>query len=129
MSARHLGYHASRYLVVGLLNTLVGLLVIIALQALLGFSPFVANACGYATGILVGFVANRSWTFRHSGPIALSVALYAAMFTICYSLNLVVLWLALNVLGWPAALAQLAGMGTYTLCFFIGCKTVVFARG
>lgn len=129
MSARLLGFQASRYLVVGLLNTLVGLLVIVALQALLGVSPYVANACGYATGIVVGFLANRSWTFRHSGPVALSAALYAAMFTVCYSLNLAVLWLALNVLGWPAALAQLAGMSTYTVSFFVGCKMVVFARG
>jgi putative flippase GtrA len=128
MTARLLGLHASRYLVVGLLNTLVGLLVIVILQALLGFSPFVANACGYAAGLVLGFIANRNWTFRHSGPVALSAALYAAMFALCYSLNLLALWLALSVLGWPAALAQLAGMSAYTFCFFVGCKMLVFAR-
>jgi putative flippase GtrA len=129
MSARLWSLQASRYLLVGALNTLVGLLVIVALQALLGVSPYVANACGYGVGMVVGFLANRSWTFRHSGPVALSATLYAAMFTICYSLNLAVLWLALNVLGWPAALAQLAAMAAYTVCFFVGCKMVVFARG
>lgn len=84
MSAHVLRLHASRYLVVGLLNTLVGLLVIIALQALLGFSPVVANACGYATGLAASFIANRSWTFRHSGSIGRSAALYAAMFALLF---------------------------------------------
>lgn len=128
MSTHQLRWQASRYAVVGLLNTLIGLLVIVACQALLGFSPYVANACGYAAGIVVGYAANRNWTFRNSGAIGLSAALYVAMFATCYVLNLVVLWLGLNVLGWPAALAQTAGMVTYTVCFFVGCKLVVFWR-
>jgi len=128
MSADLLRFQVSRYAVVGLLNTLVGLLVIMAAQALLGFSPYVANASGYAAGILVGYVANRNWTFRHSGSIGLSAALYVAMFATCYALNLAVLWLALNVQHWPAVLAQIAGMIVYTVCFFVGCRTVVFWR-
>jgi putative flippase GtrA len=128
MSTQPLRFEALRYAVVGVLNTLVGLLVIVACQALLGFSPYVANACGYAIGILVGYVANRNWTFRHSGAIGLSAALYLALFATCYVLNLAVLWLGLNVLGWPAALAQLAAMVVYTVCFFVGCKLVVFWR-
>src|SRR5262245_31004693 len=100
MSERSLRFQASRYALVGLLNTLVGLLVIIACQAVLGLSPYVANACGYAVGILVGFVANRNWTFRHSGPVGISATLYVAMFAACYGLNLAVLWLGLHVLEW-----------------------------
>jgi putative flippase GtrA len=126
MSTQPLRFQALRYALVGLLNTLVGLLVIVAFQALLGLSPYVANACGYAAGILVGFVANRNWTFRHSGPLGLSAALYVTMFAACYALNLAVLWLGLAVLGWPIALAQATAMVVYTVCFFVGCKVLVF---
>lgn len=128
MSTRLLRFQVSRYALVGAFNTLIGLLVVIAFHAVLGFSPYVANACGYAAGILVGFVANRNWTFRHSGPIGLSAALYVAMFATCYVLNLLALWLGLDVLGWSVALAQTAGMVAYTICFFVGCKMVVFWR-
>jgi|RhiMethySRZTD1v2_1073278.scaffolds.fasta_scaffold588099_2 putative flippase GtrA len=128
MSTQPLRLQISRYVLVGLTNTLVGLMVIIGCQAVLGFSPYIANACGYAVGILVGFVANRNWVFRHSGPIGISAMLYVTMFAACYGLNLVVLWFGLHVLGWPAALAQIAGMIVYTLSFFVGCKLWVFWR-
>lgn len=126
MSTQPLRFQALRYALVGSLNTLVGLLVIVASQALLGLAPYVANACGYAAGILVGFVANRNWTFRHFGPIGLSAALYVTMFAACYALNLAVLWLGLTVLGWPVALAQTTAMLVYSVCFFVGCKVLVF---
>lgn len=126
MSTQPLRVQAFRYVIVGLLNTLVGLLVIVASHTVLGLSPYAANACGYVAGILVGFVANRNWTFRHFGPIGLSAALYVTIFAACYALNLAVLWLGLTVFGWPAPLAQAAAMVVYTVCFFVGCKALVF---
>jgi putative flippase GtrA len=44
------------------------------------------------------------------------------------ALNLAVLWLGLTVLGWPVALAQATAMVVYTVCFFVGCKVLVFWR-
>lgn len=126
MSTQSLRFQVLRYAIVGVLNTLVGLLVILASHALLGLSPYIANACGYAVGILVGFIANRNWTFRHSGSIGVSATLYVAMFAACYALNVAVLWLGMNILGWPVALAQTTAMIVYSVCFFVGCRLLVF---
>jgi putative flippase GtrA len=116
----------SRYAIAGALNTLTGLATILFAEHVIGLSAYVANACGYAVGIAVGFLVNRNWTFNHSGSRSRAAALYVGAFAACYLLNLGVLWIALNVLRWPSFAAQVAAIGLYSVTFFIACKWLVF---
>lgn len=59
---RSLRRTAPRFLIVGLVNTAVGLSVIFACKALAGLGDALSNAVGYTVGLAVSFVLNRSWT-------------------------------------------------------------------
>jgi len=58
-----------KFVVVGVANTLIGLLAIYLCKWLLGFGDAVANISGYMIGLAVSFGLNRGWTFRHSGAV------------------------------------------------------------
>lgn len=54
-----------RFCSVGVLNTLIGLAIIFGLMRFGGVQYVLANAIGYAIGMMLSFALNRSWTFAH----------------------------------------------------------------
>lgn len=123
-----LGGQAARYLVVGVVNTLAGLAVILALQSIAGMSPYSANAGGYICGILLGFSLNRRWTFRYGDRSRSTALLYVLAFAACYALNLGTLFVTAHWFRWPTALAQMVSLAVYSVAFFFLCRIVVFRR-
>lgn len=121
------GKQALRFLLTGGLNTLVGFAVIWALLVA-GVPDISANITGYAVGLVLSFFVNRSWTFEQSArPTTREVALFGFAFAIAYSANLAVIMTGqgMGLSGNP--LLHLAGVGVYTIVFFLLSKTVVYA--
>jgi putative flippase GtrA len=116
----------SRYAIAGVLNTVTGFATILVAEHMFGMSAYAANAVGYAVGIAVGFLVNRNWTFQHTGSPTRAAVLYVAAFAACYLLNLLVLWIALNVFVWPSIVAQAVAIAVYSVAFFLTCRWVVF---
>jgi putative flippase GtrA len=118
----------ARYVLVGVVNTLLGYGVILLLQFGAGFAPLLANAAGYAVGLVVSYVLNRRFAFRsrrsHRGGLPAFVAAAAA----CYGLNALVLFAALRA-GVPGALAQAAALTAYTVSFYLLNRYAIFAHG
>lgn len=54
-----------RFGVVGLLNTALGYVVILAGLAL-GLADIISNAASYAAGLVLGFFPDRQWTFSRA---------------------------------------------------------------
>jgi putative flippase GtrA len=112
----------SRFGLAGVVNTAVGLAVILLLDVGFEVDPRAANAAGYAAGIGCSFVLNRSFVFRHNGAIRLSATRYAVVVAFAFLLNQAVLVLTGLVLGDGAhgrILAQLAAMASYTATVFL----------
>ncbi|NQU72686.1 MAG: GtrA family protein [Rhodospirillales bacterium] len=118
----------ARYLIVGIVNTLVGLGIIFAAKAFINFGDVAANATGYAVGLIIGFVLNRSWTFSHKGEIFASVYRYIGVFAVAYFLNLGTVLFLIDWAQINAYLAQAAGVFCYTIVFFILSKYFVFSN-
>lgn len=118
---------ALRFSVAGLLNTAIGLSVIFALMYLLDASPGVANAVGYGVGLCFSYGLNRGWTFRNNQPYRTSLGKFAAVVGISYLVNLMAVLSAMSLSGFNPYLAQLLGVGIYTVCMFFGCRHFVFA--
>jgi putative flippase GtrA len=119
----------ARFGLVGLANTVLGFGVIAGLDVGLHVAPALANAAGYGVGVLSGFLLNRSFVFRSQGGYRSTGAKYFLMVILAFALNQAVLFAAGRVLGpgsWQHLLAQLCGMGTYTVVTFILCKVWVF---
>ena len=115
-----------RFLLVGIINTCVGLGVIYALKYFFGVNDVAANAGGYAVGLIVSFILNSKWTFNYQGDVAPAVVRFVLVFIVAYSANLAVVLAAINIFGVNSYFAQAVGIPIYTLTFYFGSNLIAF---
>lgn len=115
-----------RFALTGLANSAVGWAVIFGgLWA--GLSGLVANAAGYAVGLVLSFTLNRRFVFGVTGAVSGGeVAKFLTACAIAYGINVAVLLLAQSVLGPDSALAQLPAIAAYVVIFFVLSQRFVF---
>ena len=116
----------TRFLGVGVVNTVVGLLVIFACRGLVGLSDALANLIGYAIGLSVSFTLNRRFTFRHQGAALPAMARFAAVITVAYAFNLITVLALIGLAGFNPYLAQTLGIVPYTVTSYFGSWYFVF---
>lgn len=125
---------AVRFGSVGLVNTAVGLS-LIWLAMWFGAGPLLANALGYVAGLVVSFNLNRFWTFAGPdkfdtlGDTLAKARRFGGAFAVAWCLNAAVVWTGVQITDISPYLLQIAGMVTYTICFFVLCRIWVFAPG
>lgn len=119
--ARPLG----RFVLVGLSNTLVGLLVIFGCKALLGITDVAANLIGYTLLIGLSFALNRRWTFEDGGHKGKSLVRFLLVLAVAYAANLATALAAIG-LGVDNYLAHVLGIGPYTVIGYLGSRLFVF---
>jgi len=132
-----------RFLMVGIMNTLITLLFIFVCHSLWGINQYVSNAIGYVAGLINSFVWNKLWVFssqsnqtRRTHAEALK---FGVGFLVCYGIQFFVTWflntpMDLQSLTWTLGgftmsgygLATLIGMGVYTVCNFVFNRLVTF---
>lgn len=115
-----------RFLLTGFANSAVGWAVIFGgLWA--GLNGLVANAAGYAVGLVMSFTLNRHYVFGVRGAVSRQeIARFLAACAMAYSANVAVLLAAQRVLGPDSALAQLPAIAAYVLIFFLLSHLFVF---
>jgi putative flippase GtrA len=118
-----------RYLIVGGINTAVGLGVIYACMAIFGLNNVRSNLIGYTVGVLVSFVLNRSWTFAHGGAMLPALARFLAVLIVAYLANLATVVLLADEAGVDRFIAQAAGVPPYTLVGYLGSRFFAFRSG
>jgi putative flippase GtrA len=116
----------SRFLFVGIANTLVGLAVIFAAKALAGAGDLAANASGYAVGLVLSFTLNRNWTFRDRGRLSPAALRFLLAFALAYLANLATVFGLRDLAGVDSYVAQAAGVIPYTALFFVASRVFVF---
>ncbi|HEY3887278.1 MAG TPA: GtrA family protein [Caulobacteraceae bacterium] len=119
----------ARFGLAGLVNTAIGFAVVVVLDPVLGLSPPLANAAGYAVGISVGFVLNRGFVFRSRSGLPAAGLRYLTAAAGAFVLNQIVLRLAGAALGGGSAqhvAAQLMAMAVYSVALFFLCRLWVF---
>lgn len=121
-----MGQRLLRFLLTGLANSAVGWAVIFGgLWA--GLSGLVANAAGYAVGLVLSFTLNRRFVFGVTGAVAgREVVRFLAAFAAAYGINVAVLLAAQLVLGAGNPLAQLPAIAVYVVIFFLLSQRFVF---
>lgn len=128
-----------KFIVVGVINSLVTLIVIFTCKSLLGVNMWVSNALGYIAGVINSFLWNRSWVFHSSHHPGLEAIKFCVGFMICYGLQLLCTWflterMYLGYMEWQLwgmtftgySLATLFGMCIYTISNFIFNRIVTF---
>ncbi len=114
-----------RYGIVGIISNLSGYLVFLAIT-FAGVDPKAAMTFLYAVGATVGFFGNRKWAFSHNGNAARAAVGYAVAHVIGYLLNLAMLYVFVDRLGYKYQIVQ--GLAVFVLAgyLFLTFKFVVF---
>ena len=115
-----------RFAASGVANTGLGLAAIYAAMAL-GAQYVVANALGYAIGLVISFLINRNWTFqRKTGSAHREIAPFLLLALVAYAANLAAVVSLVEIAEAAKTVAQLFGVGIYAVCSFLGMKFFVF---
>ncbi|MBY0095586.1 GtrA family protein [Mesobacillus maritimus] len=124
-----------RFLLVGVINTIIGLSIMLILLNLFGWSYWLATFVGNCMGAGVSYILNRSFTFKSningSKGIPRFFFVILSCYIVSYSLGEIVaatIQLSSQTLSFISQdeLAVLIGTVTYTLTNYIGQKTIVF---
>lgn len=118
-----------RFLVVGIINTAVGLGIIFA-GLHLGLSDYSANAAGYGVGMVVSYLLQRRWAFAVRRVPHLGEGLrFCFSAAIAYTINLMVIFIAKTVFGLErSSFVQTCAFGTYTAVFYGLSRFFVFSQ-
>ena len=114
-----------RYGIVGVLSNAVGYLLYLLLTAT-GVGPKLAMTSLYVIGVAQTFVFNKGWSFRYGGNSAGAFRRYVVLYAVGYGLNVMVLGLMVDHLGWPHQWVMLGLMIGMVAFFFAGQKLWVF---
>ena len=117
-----------RYIVVGIANTILSLVLIYGLMFFFNLNPLVSNFIGYFFGFILGYLMNSKWTFKSNGMSNMSILLYLIVILSAYLANIFLVNLLLRVFEINSYIAQIFGAIIYSLISFIGCKKIAFSE-
>lgn len=124
-----------RFLLVGVMNTIVGLSAAYALLNLLRLDYWTSTFLGNCIGACVSYYLNKKFTFQSQVSVGRSIWKFAAVILACYVLSywaglVLSSWLLAMVsvdhAGWVDNLAVLIGAGLYTISNYAGQRYFAF---
>lgn len=123
-----------KFLIVGVINTLVGTSVMFLSYNLLGLSYWISSAANYIIGSMVSYFLNKYFTFQNKERSLKMVVKFVVNISICYLLAYgLAKPLVYHVLaGWPVKIqdngAMLVGMCLFVVLNYCGQRFVVFRK-
>jgi putative flippase GtrA len=116
-----------RYGLVGLASNLIGYLVYLCLTHF-GTTPKITMSILYVVGATIGFLGNRKLTFAHKGNLLGAGVRYVIAHCFGYLINLTILVLMVDRLGYPHQWVQAAAIFVVAGFLFLVFKFFVFAE-
>lgn len=119
----------ARFGLVGAANSVLGLAVILGLELGLGVERHLANAAGYAAGMLLGFVLNRRFVFTGPSTVEGQKTRYLIAIAAAFCVNQAVLTAGAAILPHSdlgRTIAQVCAIGSYTVTQFLLMRLWVF---
>lgn len=114
------------YVLIGVLINLAGY-VLYLLLTYAGSTPKLTMTVLYSVSALISFFANRHFTFRHDGHIGVAGVRYLLAQLLGYLLNLLLLALFVDWLGFAHQIVQAAAIAVVAVFLFVLSRVFVFA--
>lgn len=114
-----------RYAVVGLVSNGVLYLAYLALVGL-SMGPKTAATLTYAVGVMQTFWANRGWSFAYGGHAWRAFQRYVVVYLIGYLLNMVLLYVLVDIYGWDHRWVQAAMVLGLAVLIFLALRFWAF---
>jgi putative flippase GtrA len=130
-------YSFVRFIIVGVVNTIVGLSCMYLFLHAAGLSYWIATFLGNSIGACVSYILNRKFTFKSESSVPKSAIRFIIVILCCYFISYD---LGKNLVEWvlksyaifneklKVDLAVLVGTGMYTLLNYFGQKLFVFPK-
>jgi len=115
-----------KFAIIGVSNTLITAVLIWIFLRWLHFNDYLANVLSYIIGLINSFVWNRNWTFADKGHVWTSLIKFAAVFVVCYLIQLGTLSLLLKYTTIDNYVSQLLAIVAYTIPNFLINKYFTF---
>ncbi len=133
MKDKLLGSSFVRFLIVGVGNTLLSMVIMFLLEGL-GYWP--STAIAYVAGSIMSFFLNRYFTFRSEESLKRSAVKFAVNVAVCYVLGYGLARVIVPVPAessalpviWVERLRKLVGMGLYTVFNYFGQRFFAFRK-
>ncbi|MBK1694467.1 hypothetical protein CKO09_06900 [Chromatium weissei] len=116
----------TRFAIVGVANTFIGLLFIYLGKFFLNLTDIKANALGYFFGLIIGFILNKQWSFRFAGSHIPALVRFIVVVLIAYTFNLIVTLTMIDIFFVNSYLAQAVGIFPYATVSYLGSRYYVF---
>lgn len=116
---------AIKYLLVGILNTIVGFGAIIIFM-FIGILPEIANLLGYFIGIIFSYFLNKHFTFQSQNSHKKDFIRFAASMGAAYLINLAVFILAFRIFLIDKYISQIIASIFYTISGYVLSKYWAF---
>lgn len=123
-----------KFLLVGIINTVVGCGAMFVLYNLAGCSYWLSSAANYLIGGIVSYVLNKHFTFGSHRRSATQILLFAANTFLCWLIAygaakpLVLHLLSAQNPSVQENIAMLVGMALYVVLNYLGQRFVVFRK-
>jgi len=109
---------AVKYIITGVASNTMGYLFYLAVTILLGLGHKTAMTGLYVIGAMVNFYVNRQWTFRGTGSVRYGLVRFLLAIALGYLLNLVGLFIFVDMVGWPHELVMAGAIVVMAVYFF-----------
>lgn len=123
-----------KFLIVGIINTLVGAGIMFLLYNIFGCGYWVSSACNYIAGGTCSFLLNKYFTFKNNSKSFAQVVQFVILLVVCYLISyvgakeLVYRLLSESEESVKDNVAMLTGEALYFAINYIGQRFVVFAQ-
>ncbi len=114
-----------RYLIVGVINTIIGYGVIFILMTI-HVMPEIANIIGYMIGIIVSYILNKLYTFKTKNKSKKEFLTFILCMICSYMINLIILIILYRYCGIDKYIATIIAGIFYTLSGYIFSKYFAF---
>ncbi len=113
-----------RYLKIGVINSILGLIIIMFCVNILTIDYNISYFIGYAIGLINSFVLNKNYTFRSNKHWKKEIIPFILVFIIAYSVSHVILYLLVENRLLNKNIAILGSMTIYTIVGYVLNKKV-----
>lgn len=125
--ARQAAAQLIRYGIVGVLNNLLGYLIYLGVTWL-WLEPKLAVTLLYPVGALTGYFGHARYAFSYQGSARYGLLRYVVAHLVGYGVNVLLLWVFSDRLGFPHQLVQAGAIVTVAAVLFVLLKFFVFPR-
>lgn len=123
---------ALKFIIVGIINTVVGTSVMFLLYNFAGVNYWISSASNYIVGSIVSYVLNKYFTFNNKEKSVKQVVKFVVNISLCYFLAYGIAKPAVELMLTPLSVtvkenfAMLVGMGLFVIFNYIGQRFFVF---